>query len=369
MSLQADDVASRGARSVEAILANQHPTGAFIASPDFAEYRYCWLRDGSFVAHALDRAGEFDAASRFHDWCGRAIEGVAPLVSAALERRAAGKAIDPSHMPPARFSLSGDGVLDDWPNFQIDGYGTWLWSLRQHLLLVGNELTEHLVRATRLVSDYLAELGTIPCFDVWEEAGDEVHTSTLACVYGGLRAAGELLEDPVPLEKAESLRAAMLEQARSERYFQKSNHNSQVDASLLWVCRPFGVVEADEPSFTSTISRIRRDLDFNGGLRRYATDTYYGGGAWPLLTAWLGWHHASIGELDEARRRYAWVAERFDAEGHLAEQFGGQERDPAMYDEWVKRWGPPARDLLWSHAMFIVLSDEIARSAGQEASD
>jgi hypothetical protein len=27
-----------------------------------------------------------------------------------------------------------------------------------------------------------------------------------------------------------------------------------------------------------------------------------------------------------------------------------------MYREWVRRWGHPARDLLWSHAMYVLLA-------------
>ena len=45
------------ATSVQAMLANQQANGAFIASPDFHQYHYCWLRDASFVAYALDRVG------------------------------------------------------------------------------------------------------------------------------------------------------------------------------------------------------------------------------------------------------------------------------------------------------------------------
>ena len=45
------------ATSVRAMLASQRPNGALIASPDFAQYQYCWLRDGSFIAYALDRGG------------------------------------------------------------------------------------------------------------------------------------------------------------------------------------------------------------------------------------------------------------------------------------------------------------------------
>jgi hypothetical protein len=58
------------------------------------------------------------------------------------------------------------------------------------------------------------------------------------------------------------------------------------------------------------------------------------------------------------------VAERFDADGHLGEQFGGDRRDLRHYSEWLDRWGPPAADLTWSHAMYVILADAIARGTG-----
>ena len=34
---------------------------------------------------------------------------------------------------PARYNLDGTRHEDDWWNFQVDGYGTWLWALERHL--------------------------------------------------------------------------------------------------------------------------------------------------------------------------------------------------------------------------------------------
>jgi GH15 family glucan-1,4-alpha-glucosidase len=349
------------ATSVKAMLDHQHTSGAFVASPDFAEYRYCWLRDGSFVAHALDRAGELAAAGRFHDWCARAINRIAPVISEAVQQRSAGKAVDPSGMPPARFSLEGLVVDDDWPNFQVDGYGTWLWSLHEHLrMCAAQALPDELAPAVALTARYLSQLGTSPCFDVWEEDGGSVHTATLGCVYAGLSSAAEMLGDPSLADRAAELRTALVERARAEGRFVKSDQSRQVDAALLWLCKPFGVVAPDEPAFVATARQIATELDLDGGVRRYAADTYYGGGAWPVLTASLGWYHAAVGELGAARLRQDWIAQHIDDKGRLAEQFGGEQRDPVNYGEWVKRWGPPAADLLWSHAMYVVLATEIA---------
>ncbi len=59
--------------AVSAMLACQQDNGAMVASPDFAQYHYCWLRDSSFAAYALDRCGEHEASARYHAWVNRAI--------------------------------------------------------------------------------------------------------------------------------------------------------------------------------------------------------------------------------------------------------------------------------------------------------
>jgi len=335
------------------MLRNQHPSGAIVASPDFAEYGYCWLRDGSFIAYALDRAGEPGAAEAFHEWSAAAIEGIAPAISAAIARRSAGEPVDPSRMPPARFALSGRPVADDWPNFQVDGYGTWLWSLHQHLCKHGGgDLPSRLVRPVEHAARYVAEFAMSPCYDVWEESGGSVHTATLGCTYAGLRAAASMLGDTALAERSEAVYAALVDQAQRLGYFAKSDHDQQVDGAL--------VVAPDAPAFVETVRRIVSDLALDGGIRRYPTDIYYGGGAWPVLTASLGSYYVASGNLEAARRCQDWVARRIDGEGRLPEQVGGDSRDPEHYHEWVARWGPSAADLVWSHAMYVVLATEIA---------
>jgi GH15 family glucan-1,4-alpha-glucosidase len=350
-------------QSVARILGHQHDSGAFIASPDFAQYQYCWLRDGSFTAYALDRAGRHDAARRFHDWCANAINGIGPRISTAIERLTEGLTVQASAMPPARFSLDGSVVDDDWPNFQVDGYGTWLWSLHQHLELSGAATLPHELRgAAEQAARYLSAVGTSPCFDVWEENGGFVHTATLACVYGGLRAAGEMLTDPDPGARADEVRSTVLGQGHRDGVFFKSDHHREVDAALLWLSEPFHLVPPGDGAFAETVERVHAELDLEGGTRRYFSDRYYGGGAWPVLTASLGLYYASAGKAAAAERCLSWVEAHIDEEGHLGEQFGGERRDPVAYKEWVARWGPPATDLLWSHAMYVVLAIELARN-------
>jgi GH15 family glucan-1,4-alpha-glucosidase len=350
------------AASVTDMLRHQSSWGSFVASPDSAAYQFCWLRDGSFIAHALDRAGERAAAARYHRWVAMAL---APLLPAMADAAALADGPGASRrLPPARFALDGSTVRDDWPNFQIDGYGTWIWSLREHLRLAGEkgegEAGGRLLGEIRAVVDatwrYLDVLAFHPCFDVWEEHGDQVHTSTLACTAAGLSAAADLLGEPGAAARAEEIKSFLLRLAASHGRFPKSACDGDVDASTLWLCAPLRIVAPAEPVMAATVDAIKAELDLDGGIRRYPGDTFFGGGAWPVLTASLGLYRLAAGDGRAAGDCLAWIEAKFDADGRLGEQFGGEHLRPDKYREWVSRWGHPARDLLWSHAMYVLLA-------------
>ncbi|MGC2485030.1 MAG: glycoside hydrolase family 15 protein [Acidimicrobiales bacterium] len=356
--------------SVEAILRNQLDDGAIIASRDFSQYHYCWLRDGSFIAHALDAAGEVEAAGRYHDWVNRTVRAIAGPIDDATRRARRGEPIDVALMPPARFSLDDVHAHDDWPNFQIDGYGTWLWALGRHLANRGETKVPHdFLDSVQRVAEYVSALALSPCYDVWEERGMQIHTSTLACVYGGLTEAARLLVRNDLAERAEEVREYALTRAIHQDRFVKSSGESDVDASTLWLAVPFGLVSADDPRMVATADEIARVLSLEGGIRRYPTDVYFGSGAWPILTASLGLHRAAIGNLQGAVNLAEWIIDRFDG-GRLGEQFFGELRDPAHYAEWVDLWGIPAQNLTWSHAMFVWLALTLtAEGAASGATD
>jgi GH15 family glucan-1,4-alpha-glucosidase len=346
--------------SVEAILKNQSDNGAIIASPDFEQYRFCWLRDASFIAYALDRAGEHEASARYHAWVDAAVTGIADVIDDVIDKKSIGVEIDALSMPPARFALDGTTVVDDWPNFQVDGYGTWLWSLGEHLARTGCTSVPVGLRASvERVARYLAAFAFSPCYDVWEENGDAQHTSTLACVYGGLSAAARLLDDDACRSRAEEVRSYLAIGASRSGYYVKSSTNDDVDGSTLWLAEPFRAVEPGDEAFAKTVAMIEEQLTLEGGIRRYPTDVYYGSGAWPVLTASLGWHYVRAGDVEAADRCRHWIASHIDEHGRLGEQYGGEQRDYEHFHQWELRWGHPAKDLMWSHAMYVVLSLEI----------
>lgn len=129
-----------------------------------------------------------------------------------------------------------------------------------------------------------------------------------------------------------------------------------MDASLLTLAVPFGVVSVTDPRFVATVRAIEVELQTpGGGVWRYPGDTFYGGGAWILLTCRLGWYHAIVGNSEAYNACEAWVRAAARPDLTLPEQL----TDGSQFPEWAARWirdgGPPADPLLWSHAEYLLM--------------
>lgn len=347
-------------RSLAVILHGQHASGAYVASPNFPTYDYCWFRDGAFIAYAMDRAGEHASARRFHDWAATAVLRHADRARRAVEKGHAGLPLAAEDVLHTRYTLEGqEAQEEEWPNFQLDGFGTWLWALDQHLRLSGQPAKADWLQAAGLTVEYLAALWSRPCYDCWEEYPDQVHLHTLAAIYGGLASPARLAvqEQDGTLQ---AIREYVFEHGTYDGYFVKFVGSYTVDASLLGLSTPYRLVTTDDPRIRATVQRIEKSLVHGGGVHRYPTDTYYGGGEWVLLAGWLGWYYAENGETDRASELLAWMAAQADDQGRLPEQVPASLIDPNYLGPWVRRWGPIASPLLWSHAMYLVLRCALA---------
>lgn len=346
-------------RSVGIIAEAQTPSGAILAAPAFPVYRYCWFRDASFAAYAMDRAGRHDVSRRFFDWGRDVIDRHAPRIESALRRRAAGIAVTDDELLHCRYAPDGSEGTEEWGNFQMDGYGSFLWALAHHVRRTGAPIAPY-GQTTALLVRYVEALWDEPQYDCWEEAPGR-YTSTAACLYGGLRAIAPLLDGPDGKRAratAERIRAATLREGVRGGRLVKEFARGGIDASLLFCLVPFGIVDATDPIAPATVAAIEREL-LNGGLHRFPEDTFYGGGPWIVLTAWLGWWYARIGRLADARALLAWIESHVRADGALPEQVQDSLLAPAYLEIWKGRWGPPACPLIWSHAMYVVLREEL----------
>ena len=275
------------------ILAGQSASGGYVACPSFEHYRYCWFRDGSFIADAMREAGEHRSADRFFDWCARTV----------LSR--------PTGPWDARYTLEGEADTSPWPKLQIDGLGLFLGALRRR----GDSARWD--DAASLVAGWLEHHWSEPCTDWWEER-EGIHAVTLWCVGNGLGS------DEI---KREAL----------------SRAGDRLDGSLLFIGTP------------ELVERVEQTLLVDGGVHRHLEDVYYGGGQWLLLTAMLGLAYVGQSRIEEALGCLAWIEAHARPNGDLPEQAQDHLLHPASYEPWVEKWGEPPTPLLWSHAMYLRL--------------
>ncbi len=353
------------ARSIQIIKSGQGDSGAYYACPVYPTYHYCWFRDGTFIANAMDPWGEHESAARFYDWAAHLVAASGAFVERVVEAVAAGREPDPADLLHTRYTLDGKPGSADWPNFQLDGFGTLLWGFGRHLAATNSPAPAVWADAARLLVRYIAALWRQPNFDCWEEFADRIAVSTLSALYAGLRSAtrildGEPLAD-VAARTAAAIRAFVLERGAKDGHLIKQiDGEDVVDGSLLWACVPFGadaLFAPNDPVMQGTAAQIEHDLiGGTGGVHRYRADTFYGGGEWMLLTALLGEYRLAAGDAAGARRCLAYVAAHADAAGNLPEQSSAAVLAPTRVQEWIDAWGPVAQPLLWSHAGYLSLS-------------
>jgi GH15 family glucan-1,4-alpha-glucosidase len=349
--------------SIETLIKYQYPSGAFPASPNFPPYQYSWFRDGAFIAYALDSAGYPEKAELFHRWCVHTVlrhsEKILKSINSADRF---GKQSDAVYFH-CRFSEDGEEVPGHWGSHQLDGLGTWIWSLEQHLnIYKASTLLVDFHQPIDLIADYLVSLWNYPCSDCWEENETDIHISTLAAIYAGLMAHARVRESSRSFDGAQAIRRLVHGNSKESGYLSKSINNPAVDGSLLWAGVPYEIVDLDSSMFKGTLARIEKELlSPGGGVHRYSTDTYYGGGEWLLLTAWYGWVKRRMGDMTAARNQLVWLEKQADQEGNLPEQVKNHLIDKKSYRPWVRKWGQSANPLLWSHAMYIILSNEVEK--------
>lgn len=345
-------------KSIEILLEHQSPYGSYIASPHFEQYQFAWFRDGAFCALAAFKSGEKQGAAKFNSWAAKTVIRHESLFAHALESLNKGEQISHVDAPPTRFNLDGSVETDHhtvWPNYQIDGYGSWLAIVS----LTEAEPTTELLKAVRIVADFLVQAWKAPCYDCWEEGGEKIHGSTLLAVAGGLKAAFSLTKEYSYDIASKEIIREIETNFISNGHFIKNTNSSQVDASLAWAAIPHGAYEIDDPILLNTVNEIISTLRSpGGGIKRYTGDTYYGGGDWILLEALIAWNRAANGDRDFWNQSVEWIRSKADESGMLSEQILDNVQDPAMIKPWNELWGPNAHPLLWSHAMYLLLLNE-----------
>ena len=303
--------------------------GAVIAAPECdaqrvrsGGYGFVWVRDLALIAIAAAVAGDRELARDALRWLPRA--------------RSADGLFEQRHHTDGR-------VAPGW-GLQLDETGAALHAIAEVVRLLDepalvDELWSTIVPAADALVALLDPDTGLPAasMDPWEERLG-VHTFTAAATAAGLAAAATLAagRDAVAAHRwdtaAGQVRAGIDRCLWSEEHgrFLRSRDvarvdargapvpsaylpaqrrpdaaavtgrpvhdvasvdavDATVDASLLGLSYPFGIIPHDDPRMLATIEAVAKELTTGcGALLRYPGDTYLGGNPWVLTTLWLG---------------------------------------------------------------------------------
>jgi glucoamylase len=314
--------------------------GGIVAAPCMdPEYRFCWPRDATYVAYALDRCGFHEEAKRFYKWCKRAQEKEGGLYQ--------------------RYYIEAKIRGPCWSS-QIDEIATVIWGVGKHFDLTNDhgfiksmwssikKAAEFLCAAINPTTNLTESVG------LWEEKFGS-HTYSNAAIYSALKTSARIatfMDEDKLSEKwnaeAEKIRDALLNliwDSQRNRFIKTFNPKDEgLDVSLLGLTVPFEVLPAQDERMQKTALAIEQSFNFEvGGIGRYPGDLYYHGNPWILTTLWLALYYEQLGDISKAEKIVTWVIEHATDLDLLAEQVD-------------KSTGLPisAIPLAWSHAFFIL---------------
>lgn len=332
-------------------------------------YSYVWPRDGALVAHALDRAGYPETSRSFFQFCASVVEPDGYFLHKYT----------PSGMPASSWHPWVKDARGQLP-IQEDETALVLWALWEHYRRFRDiEFITPLYRpliknGANFLMNYRDPSTGLPLasYDLWEER-QAVQTFTVSAVYGGLMAAANFVEAFGEQDLAQDYRrgAVLMQQAALRHLylpdiecfarsvsFPADGALPEVDRAMdASVCGTFvfGMLSADDPTVTSTLTRLHQKLWCDtpvGGLARYENDPYYRsnpeftGNPWFVTTLWYAQYLIArarvAADLAPVLSLLEWTAAHALPSGVLAEQLDPQTGSPLSVSP-----------LTWSHAAYV----------------
>ena len=302
-------------------------SGAVIAAPTTSlpeaigagrnyDYRYCWLRDASFVLDAYAALGRIDEARAFFQWLMHATQLSAPELQ-TLYTTFGRTDVAQSEIGTLEGYRGSAPVLKGnaaEKQLQLDAYGSVMTASTAYCRH-GGTLGASERRRLRGMADVVIRKWSLPDDGLWEMPGPRVHNtySKVMCwaaldAFVSLCETGHMDCDSVPYARErDRIRKNVLERAWNPRRkaFTGAYGRDWLDASLSLMPR-MGIIAADDPRMTATLERIDTELGRGAQLRRYA-DGVDGiparEGAFTACGFWAADCVARRGDLDAAEAR------------------------------------------------------------------
>jgi GH15 family glucan-1,4-alpha-glucosidase len=333
-------------------LMTYRPSGAFVAAPTAGlpeqvggernwDYRYTWVRDGSFSVHALLGLGFTEEAEAFMRWLGDRVDDQVGKESGPLKimyRIDGSSDLDEEvldHLEGYRGSAPvriGNGAADQ---LQLDIYGEAIdsvWLAHQHGITVGHPGWVGL----REVVDWLCDNWDQPDEGVWETRGGRQHFT-----YGRLMSwvafdrMVRLARDhgrPADLTRWIGERDRIYEQImdrgwNAERGAFVQHYDTDVlDASNL-LMPLVGFVVPTDPMWLSTLDEMDKELVSDSLVYRYdpsaSPDGLLGSeGTFSICTFWYVDALARSGRLEQARLAFEKMLTYANHVGLFGEEIG-----------------------------------------------
>jgi GH15 family glucan-1,4-alpha-glucosidase len=325
------------------------PTGGIVAAATTSlpedlggsrnwDYRYCWLRDATFVLEALLAAGFVDEAQAWRGWLLRAIAG-------SPEQLQIMYGLDGRRRLPETTLEWLDGYEGSRPvrtgnaaaeQFQLDVWGEVLDALHvsRRAGLVSDDAAWDLQRA---LIDFLEHHWTDPDNGLWEVRGPRrhfVHSKVMAWV--GMDRAVQAVERfglDGPVERWRAVRQEIHDEVCAKGFdtdrgtFTQFYGSQGLDAALLLIPR-VGFLPWDDPRVIGTVDAVQKELLRNGFLLRYdltADGNVDGLGGteatFIACTFWLVDALGGIGRASEARELFDRLLRLRNDVGLLSEEY------------------------------------------------
>jgi GH15 family glucan-1,4-alpha-glucosidase len=309
------------------------------------DYRYCWLRDAYFTVHALNRLGATRTTERFIDYVTNIVameqgSRLRPVYAIVPEQPIEEKVIESlrgfnGHGPVRVGNAAADQL-------QHDVYGSVILAASplffdERLPRKGDaSLYAMLEQLGRSALDQSLE----PDAGIWEFRGrTRIHTYSAAMCWAGCDRLARIgrslgLEDAAASwrRSANGLRETVLRRGwnADRNSFVDSLDGSDIDASVL-LLHKFGIVDAVDPRFVSTVDTLSKYLGRGGHLLRYSAADDFGepSMSFTMCTLWYVEAIAAIGRVAEARQIFESVLACRNHVGLLSEDL-----DPATGRLW-----------------------------------
>ena len=351
------------------LLTNQD-TGAIIASPEIDEeftkcgrYAYCWPRDAVFTTEAMDILGMEKETEKFYKvFCK--------------------KTQSKNGMWEQRFYT--DGKLAPCWGYQVDETASVVYGVYRHYQYTKSEkfLKDNLQMCEkaidflkRYVKDIFENTGKYHVsYDLWEMC-EGVHLYSLASIYSAFDCilkiykilngnVSDFENNRLKEEKISKSEKEIIDlQLQIKNYVNQNLYDEEkksyvrnavdkkMDISLLAMVYPFDLFKPKEKKVQNTVESINMRLrTYTGGYQRFEQDNYMNANPWPIANLWMTLYYLKSGERKKAKEAFDFVVKTAGKHYFLGEQVNNETLQP----NWVIGLG-------WSHAMFIIVLNELMK--------